>query len=123
MDETACWMEIPSDMTVHSTGARSVFVVKLSHNGWMNDTLSTDYLQSIIGQQSFNRHLLVWDSYRCHTSQSTRAETVRLHIDTAVVPGGCTKFIQAPDVVWNSCFKSHMRMQYDAWIATADGHE
>lgn len=83
----------------------------------------TDYLRSIIGQLCFSRYLLVWDSYRCHTSQFTWAETALLHIYTAVVPGDCTKFIQAPDVVWNSCFKRAMRMQYDAWIAKADGHE
>uniref|UniRef100_A0A915D139 Uncharacterized protein n=1 Tax=Ditylenchus dipsaci TaxID=166011 RepID=A0A915D139_9BILA len=27
-------------------------------------------------------------------------------IDTAVVPGGCTKFIQAPEVCWNAPFKA-----------------
>ena len=27
-------------------------------------------------------------------------------IDQTTIPGGCTKFIQAPDVVWNNPFKA-----------------
>ena len=169
MDETACWFDMVSDTTVHSTGACSVpvkstgheedhytvvltaradgtklkpyvvfkgkgtrlikhlkcingIVVAFSDNGWMNNSLTADYLRSIIGQFSFNKRLLVWDAYRCHTSVATRAETARLRLKTAVVPGGCTKFIQAADVVWNTCFKSHMRRQYDAWISDPEGH-
>ena len=170
MDETACWMDMPSDTTVDSTGARSVpikttghekdhftviltaradgvklmpyvvfkgkgtrlikalqniggIVVRFSSNGWMNDSLTTDYLRTIIGQLSFNKRLLIWDAYRCHTSKATQAEATRLRLDTAIIPGGCTKFIQAADVVWNACFKSHMRRQYDTWIAEPDCHE
>ena len=97
-------------------------VVRFSVNGWMYDVLTTDYLRTIIGQLSFSRHLLVWDAYRCHTSQAPWAEVTRLRMDTAIVPGGCTKLIQAVDVVWNACFKSHMRMLYDAWITGPGGH-
>lgn len=170
MDETACWMDMPSDTTIHKTGARSVslktsghekdhftviltaradgvkskpylvfkgkgtrlmktlqkidgVIVRFSMNGWMNDTLTADYLRTVIGQLSFRRRLLVWDAYRCHTSEATRAETKRLRIDTSIVPGGCTKFIQAADVVWNASFKSHMHKLYDDWIADPSKHE
>ena len=44
-------------------------------------------------------------------------------MDTAIVPGGCTKFIQAADVVWNACFKSQIRKLYDEWIAAPIGYE
>ena len=98
-------------------------VVRFSANGWMNDSLTTDYLRTIIGQLSFNKRLLIWDAYRCHTSEATRAEATHLRLNTAIIPGGCTKFIQAPDVVWNACFKSNMRRQYDTWIAEPDCHE
>lgn len=43
--------------------------------------------------------------------------------DTATVPGGCTKFIQAADVAWNAGFKSNMREYYDAWLSQPAGHE
>ena len=170
MDETACWMDMPSDTTVAVTGARSVplkttgheknhftviltaradglkmkpfivfkgkgtrlikelqkipgVVIHFSSNGWMNDALTITYLRSIIGTFSFCKRLLVWDACRCHTSEAVRAETKKLRLHTAVVPGGCTKFIQAADVVWNASFKSKMRSHYDTWLADPACHE
>ena len=98
-------------------------VVCFSSNGWMNDLLTIDYLHSIIGVLSFGKRLLVWDAYRCHTSEAVRAETSRMRLHTAIVPIGCTKYIQAVDVVRNACFKSHMRSCYDTWLAHPDCHE
>ena len=98
-------------------------IVRFSSNGWMNDKLTIDYLHSILGTFSFTKRLLVWDAYRCHTSVSTRAETAKLRVHTAIVPGGCTKFIQAADVVWNTSFKAHLRSMYDTWLADETQHE
>lgn len=169
-DETACWMDMPGDTTVATTGSRSVslkttgheknhftvvltaradgkklkpfvvfkgkgtrlikdlqsipgIIVKFSANGWMNDALTAQYLHSIIGSLSFTKRLLIWDAYRCHTSEATRAEVLRMGLHTAIVPGGCTKFIQAADVVWNACFKGHLRSIYDSWLAEPAGHQ
>uniref|UniRef100_A0A914HJW5 DDE-1 domain-containing protein n=1 Tax=Globodera rostochiensis TaxID=31243 RepID=A0A914HJW5_GLORO len=33
-----------------------------------------------------------------------------------VVPGGCTKFVQAADVSWNAPFKAKIRQQYEDWM-------
>ena len=74
-------------------------VVKFSESEWKNGGLTAVHLHSIVGSLSFSTRLLVWDSYKCHT----------LTLHTAVVPGSCTKFIQTPDVVWNSCFKRDLR--------------
>ena len=41
-------------------------------------------------------------------------------IDPAIVPGGCTKFIQAPDMSWNKPMKELLRESYDSWLA---GHD
>ena len=98
-------------------------VVRFSSNGWMNDTLTIDYLCSIVGAFSFNKQPLVWDAYHCHTSAAVRAETAHLRLHTAIVPGGCTKFIQAADVVWSACFKSNLRSIYDSWLADPAGHQ
>lgn len=35
-------------------------------------------------------------------------------IDPVIVPGGCTKFIQAPDVTWNNPLKV---ARNDEWLA------
>ncbi len=84
-------------------------VVRFSSNGWLNDSLTIEYLKTIIGAISFSKRLLVWDAYRCHTSLSTQTESTKLGLHTAVVPGGCTRYIQAPDVAWNASFKAHLR--------------
>ena len=170
MDETACWMDMPSDTTVDTIGARSIpikttghekshytviltakadgtklkpyivfkgkgtrlmaslktipgVVVRFSKNGWMNDSLTIDYLDSIIGRLSFGKRLLVWDAYRCHISEAVKGHTSQLRLDTAIVPGGCTKFIQGPDVVWNKIFKSSMENCYDTWLSCPAAHQ
>lgn len=170
MDETACWMDMPSNTTIDVCGAKCVplkttghekdhftvilsarangkkckpyivfkgkgtrlvkklsriqgVVVRFSADGWMNDQLTMDYLHSILGSLSFEKRLLVWDAYKCHTSEATRNETKKMKLHTAVIPGGCTKYIQAPDVVWNSSFKSHLRNSYDVWLSEPALHE
>ena len=38
---------------------------------------------------------------------------------TVIMPGGCTKYLQAPDVVWNRPFQEIIRDRYDDWLADA----
>lgn len=93
-------------------------VIASSKNGWMNDDLTADWLRRVVGKLNFTHRLLVWDAYRCHISTATKAELKRGYkITTAVIPGGCTKYIQAPDVVWNKPFKANLHDSYDNWMA------
>ncbi|KAM3616613.1 uncharacterized protein V6R79_020854 [Siganus canaliculatus] len=93
-------------------------VAASSKNGWMNEALTADWLQKVVGKLNFAPRLLVWDSYRCHISTATKAELKRgYNMSTAVIPGGCTKYIQAPDVVWNQPFKASLRDSYNKWMA------
>ena len=80
-------------------------VVQFSKNGWMTNGLTCDYLKKVFGPFSFTKWLIVWDVYKCHTSEETQKELNHLRMYSAVIPGGCTKLIQAPDVVWNAIFK------------------
>ena len=89
----------------------------------MNDALNAQYLHSITGSLSFTKRLLVWEAYCCHTSKATRAEVLRMGLHIAIVSGGCTKFIQAGDVVWNACFKGHLRSRFNPWLAEPAGHQ
>ena len=34
-----------------------------------------------------------------------------------IIPGGCTKCIQAPDVRWNKPFKTRMTELHDQWLS------
>ncbi len=45
------------------TRVRGVVVV-LSRNGWMNEALTIQWVDSVWGNFSFNSRLLVWDAYR-----------------------------------------------------------
>jgi hypothetical protein len=89
---------------------------------WMDDELTVDFLQRILGHTFFaNQHrLLVWDAFRCHISATTKAQLKRQNIDVAVVPGGCTKFVQAPDVCWNAPFKAKIRQYYENWLLNGE---
>lgn len=86
-------------------------------SGWMDDNVCKDFLKNVVGAFSFGPRLLIWDSFRAHTSTSTKAELRKLKIDSAVVPGGCTKYLQAADVSWNAPFKVKMRELHDQWLS------
>lgn len=94
-------------------------VLATSKNGWMDDGLTTDWLTKVVGRRLFGgERLLVWDSYRCHISQATKTELKKgYRMQMAVVPGGCTKYVQPADVSWNAGFKAHLKKSYDTWLA------
>ena len=53
------------------------------------------------------------------SSPTVRASIIESKkIDTALIPGGCTKYIQAPDVCWNKPFKTNCLEYYDEWLET-----
>ena len=37
--------------------------------------------------------------------------------DPLIIPGGCTKYVQAPDLLWNKPFKANVAEKYDEWTA------
>ena len=93
-------------------------VIASSKNGCMNDDLTADWLQKVVGKTTFGPRLLVWDSDRCHIGQATKEELKRGYkITTAVIPEGCTKYIEAPEVVWNQPFKASLHESCERWMA------
>ena len=89
-----------------------------SPNAWMNEELTLSYIRSVIGRFSFNGRLLSWDSFDCRTIGSVREVLKDFNVDTVIVPGGCTAYIQAPDVSWNKPFKAHVTDEYDKWLSS-----
>ena len=77
----------------------------------MNEELLTIWVKQVLGTFSFNRWLLAWDSYECHMTDSVRKDFEKMNVD--IVPGGCTKYIQASDVCWNKPFKARMAELYN----------
>ncbi len=97
VDETAVWFDMVGSTTVEGRGACSVQLQTTGHE---------------------KSHFTVVLAYRCHISTATKAELKRgYNMTTAVIPGGCTKYIQAPDVVWNKPFKASLHESYDTWMA------
>lgn len=96
---------------------RSDIVVAFSDSGWFNANLTVDWLNRVMEALAFSPSLLIWDSYRCHLYPEVEEQRQKMKIHTAVIPGGCTSLIQAPDVSWNKVFKSSMQTQYDEWLA------
>ena len=74
-----------------------------------------------IGMFSFGTcHLLAWDTFRCHVTPRVNDVLNRAKVDrqSVIIPCGCTKLIQAPDVSWNRpIMKEYLREMYDNWLA------
>ena len=86
----------------------------------MNDQLTAVYLRNTFPKNRLvagKPKLLAWDSFRCHNSEATKKVLCELGLDVAMVPGGTTKYIQAPDVSWNRPFKKSLVEQYDDWMS------
>ena len=44
-------------------------------------------------------------------------------MDDTLIPGGCTRYIQGPDVSWNKPFKARCTEQYDDWLSEVGMYE
>ena len=98
-------------------------VVATSDNAWMNTELTQVWIDSVLGAFSFTRRLLAWDSYECHIEDSANESLQAKKVDRVIIPGGCTKYIQAPDVSWNKPFKASCTEKYDEWLGIIGIHE
>ena len=62
----------------------------------MTEELTQQYIREVPGVFTFGKHcLLAWDSFHCHLTDGVKGLLSKGLIDPAIVPGGCTKFIQA----------------------------
>ena len=80
-------------------------------------TIALRWCDDILGNFSFRKRLLAWDSYQAHLTDDVKKTLTKSKIESVSVPGGCTKYIQAPDVVWNNPFKGKIQEFYDDWLA------
>ncbi|KAL3086888.1 hypothetical protein niasHT_030967 [Heterodera trifolii] len=93
-----------------------LYIQQLIHKNNYTHVYAADET-AIFGNFHFGARLLVWDSFRCHISEDTKKTLRRLALHSAVIPGGTTKYIQAPDVCWNAPFKEAIRKLYNDWMA------
>ena len=102
--------------TLHSE-YKNICSVASSTNGWMNEELTLRWIKEIIGMFSFKKRLLAWDTFEAHLMDSVKRQLKDANIGAAYIPGGCTKYIQAPDVMWTAPFKAYIGEYYDEWMA------
>ena len=93
-------------------------VVTSSSNGWMNEELVLSYLRKILGMFTFQKRLLAWDTFGAHMTEAVKKLLKEMKTDDALIPAGCTKYIQGPDVSWNKPFKGYIMEFYDEWLVT-----
>ena len=96
---------------------RSHCVIVSSSNAWMNEEFTTRYVETVLGKLSFALRLLAWDSFECHIMDSIKKRLKDNKMDSVIIPGGCAKYLQAPDVSWNKPFKALLTEIYDAWLS------
>ena len=72
----------------------------MSHKGEQRRKFSMEF--------TFQKRLLAWDTFEAHMTEPVKKLLKEMKTDDALIPGGCTKYIQAPDVSWNKPFKSHI---------------
>ena len=96
---------------------RSKCVIASSGNAWMNEGLNLIWADKVLGKFSFGRRLLASDSFSCHIMDSVKHKVKENNTDMVLVPGSCTKYIQAPDVCWNAPFKELVTERYNEWMA------
>ena len=91
-------------------------IIGFSSSGWFNNDIVEDWLNQLFPDTCFFNRLLVWDSFRAHISDQTKEVLKRKRMHQALIPGGCTGVLQAPDVSWNKPFKQYIRAEYDKWL-------
>ena len=50
-------------------------------------------------------------------TESVRKDLKEMNVDSMIILGGCTKYIQVPDVCWNKPFKERMTELYGQWLS------
>ena len=79
----------------------------------MDTELTVTWTNTVLSHFSYKRRLLAWDTYECHVVPNVTASLKSRKVDSVLMPGGCTKYIQAPDVSWNKPFKMFCTEKYD----------
>ena len=96
-------------------------IVAYSHNGWMNEQLTNDFVMRVLGTLSFHKQLLIWDAYQCHVMDSIQSTLKqRTKSNVSIIPGGLTSQLQPADISWNKPYKEAYQRLYDEWMATGE---
>ena len=86
-------------------------IIMLSPNGWMNETLTVEWVKQIWGPPQTKKRMLVWDCYKCHISASMKKAVQNTNTIMAVVPGGSTKLVQTAKAAYRKSWLANGTME------------
>ena len=96
-------------------------IVRMSKNAWMDEDLTSEWVDKIWeGAPLPGKRLLVWDLFKCHSTQKVKTQLQQSNSIVVYVPPGCTKVVQPADVSWNAPFKVAYRDLYSQWMAEGE---
>ena len=88
-------------------------IVRMSKNAWMDEDLTSEWVDKIWkGVPLPGKRLVVWDLFKCHSTQMVKTQLQQSNSMVVYVPPGCTKVVQPADVSWNAPFKVAYRDLY-----------
>ena len=91
--------------------------VASSSNIWINEELTLRWCDEVLGQFTSQKCLLAWDSSEAHITNEVKRKLTLNKTESLIVSGGCTKYLQAPDLVWNKPFNEKIQEFYSDWLA------
>ena len=72
------------------TKFRSKAALVFQGTNWINQAITEDCLNRVIGAMFTPHRMLVWDHFKCHVGKNTKDSLKKLKIGQVVIPGGCT---------------------------------
>ena len=61
---------------------------------------------------------MCWDTFQCHSAVPVKNKLHEKGLEIVLIPGGCTGYVQAPDVSWNRPFKAKVTEKYNNYMAS-----
>ena len=92
-------------------------IIMLSPNGWMNETLTAEWIKQIWGPRQTNKRMLVINTTFLHACMKKAVQNTNTIMD--VVPGGSAKLIQPANVSRNAPLQGCIsQIIYDTWLTS-----
>lgn len=99
-------------------------IIRCNDKGWMTAELFDEWIRLVWlrrpGALLSPRSMLVVDSFRGHTCDTSKALLANNKCDMVVIPGGMTSQLQPLDVCINKPFKDRVRCLYNEWMQEGD---
>ena len=77
-----------------------------------------EIFETVLSNFYFKKCVFACDTFEAHMTEDVRKLLKQMKTNDALIPGVCTKYLQACDVVWNKPFKGHIMESCVEWLAS-----